>query len=503
VTRYTDASKERAKDAADMVEIVGARVELKRAGTNRYVGLCPFHDERTPSFGINPIEKVYYCFGCQASGDLFSFVMETEGVDFKGALELVAQRSGVTLELEAEPAGAVKARRSRERQLATVDRAASFYAAHLWSPAGRRVLALLQGRGLEEAILREFRVGVAPDLPDGLISAARKGGVTAGDLARAGLTIAEGTGVERDRFRNRIMFPVADWSGKVVGFGARRLREADRAKYINSPASELFRKKELLFGATQARKHAAHEQASVFVEGYIDVLALHQADVRNTVAPMGTSVTEEQIAVLRRLAPTVILIFDGDSAGRAAALKAGRLAVAGGLAVKAVMLPAGTDPAEIAAAGGRDAVLERLATAVSFARFEVESAIATAAMTTGEEIDAFLATVRPILAALVPGALREELIGRVAAVTGFAHDQVADWLPGAPEPVTESVERQRLHAAIRDASLRYTLDPAEFSNPLLRRTAEHVRTHPDDPAGSAPRDDADMVRLLTLLVATA
>ncbi len=503
MARYTDASKERVKDAADMVEIVGARVELKRAGTNRYVGLCPFHDERTPSFGINPVEKVYYCFGCQASGDLFSFVMETEGVDFKGALELVAQRSGVTLELEAEPAGAVKARRSRESQLATVDRAAAFYAAHLWSPAGRRVLAYLASRGLEEPILREFRVGVAPDLPDGLITAAGRGGVSTVDLGRAGLTIEEGTGVARDRFRNRIMFPVSDWSGKVVGFGARRLRETDRAKYVNSPASELFRKKELLFGATQARKHAAHEQTSVFVEGYIDVLALHQADVRNTVAPMGTSVTEVQIAVLRRLAPTVILIFDGDSAGRAAALKAGRLAAAGGLVVKVVMLPAGTDPADVAAADGRDAVLERLTTAVSFARFEVECAIAAAAMTTGEEVDAFLATVRPILAALAPGALREELIGRVAAVTGFAHDQVADWLPGAPEPVTESVERERLHAAIRDASLRYTLDPAGFSNPLLRRTAEHVREHPDDPAGSAPRDDADMVRLLTLLVATA
>ena len=331
MARYTDASKERVKDAADMVAIVGVRVELKRAGTNRYVGLCPFHDERTPSFGINPVEKVYYCFGCQASGDLFSFVMETEGVDFKGALELVAQRSGVTLELEAEPAGAVKARRSRERQLATVDRAAAFYAAHLWSAAGRRVLAYLASRGLEEAVLREFRVGVAPDLPDGLISAAGRGGVTAGDLGRAGLTIEEGTGVARDRFRNRIMFPVSDWSGKVVGFGARRLRETDRAKYVNSPASDLFRKKELLFGASQARKHAAREQASVFVEGYMDVLALHQADVRNAVAPMGTSVTEEQIVVLRRLAPTVILFFDGDNAGRAAALEAGRLAVAGGL----------------------------------------------------------------------------------------------------------------------------------------------------------------------------
>ena len=485
MARYTDASKERVKDAADMVAIVGARVELKRAGTNRFVGLCPFHDERTPSFGINPVEKVYYCFGCQASGDLFSFVMETEGVDFKGALELVAQRSGVTLELEAEPAGAVKARRSRERQLATVDRAASFYAAHLWSPAGRRVVAYLAGprpRGGDPA---GVPVGVAPDLPDGLISAARKGGVTAGDLARAGLTIAEGTGVERDRFRNRIMFPVADWSGKVVGFGARRLREADRAKYINSPTSELFRKKELLFGATQARKHAAHEQASVFVEGYTDVLALHQADIRNTVAPMGTSVTEEQIVVLRRLAPTVILFFDGDSAGRTAALKAGRLAVAGGLVVMVVMLPAGTDPADIAAAGGRDAVLERLATAVSFARFEVECAIADAKMTTGEEVDEFLATVRPILAALAPGALREELIGRVAAVTGFAHDQVADWLPGAQsaDPANDLADRERLHAAIRDASLRSTLDPDTFSNPLLRRTAAHVRAHPDDPTG--------------------
>jgi len=272
VALYTNESKDRVRDAVDFLELVSARTELRRAGPARYEGLCPFHDERTPSFGIDPAQKVYYCFGCQASGDVFTFVQETEGVDFKGALELLAERYGVELQREEEDPKEAERRRRRERLLELLSRTAAYYERYLWeSEEAARAREYLLGRGLEEAILREFRVGYAPSAWDRVLLASRRGGFSEQELYATGLaqrskenppsgrTLPAGGqagGRLYDRFRSRIMFPLADVRGRVLGFGARAMREQQRPKYLNTSDNDIYHKGSHLYGADLARAHA-------------------------------------------------------------------------------------------------------------------------------------------------------------------------------------------------------------------------------------------------------
>ena len=302
MARYTPDSKDRVRDAVDMVDLVGARTDLRRAGPNRLTGLCPFHDERTPSFGINPAEKVYYCFGCQASGDAFTFVMETEGVDFKGALELLADRFNVALELEQEDPQAAEQRKRRERLLELLERTAAFYVRQLWeSREAARARDYLAQRGLEEDALREFRVGYAPSAWDTVLNGSRRAGFGNRELYDAGLAQkSQQSGKIYDRFRSQIIFPLADARGRVRGFAGRTLggEGERRPKYVNSPESELFHKRRQVFAADLARSAAAKAGYVVAAEGYTDVIAMHQVGVRNTVGIMGTALTDDQISEL-------------------------------------------------------------------------------------------------------------------------------------------------------------------------------------------------------------
>ena len=227
---YTSESRDRVRDAIDFVELVSARTDLRRAGQNRYEGLCPFHEERTPSFGIDPTQKVYYCFGCQAAGDVFTFVQETEGVDFKGALELLADRCGVELEREQEDPREAERRRGREHLLELLARTSAYYERCLWdSDEAARSREYLLGRGLGEEILREFHVGFAPSAWDRVLTASLRGGFSEAELYATGLAQrSQQNGRPYDRFRSRIMFPLADIRGRVLGFGARKRRKRGR-----------------------------------------------------------------------------------------------------------------------------------------------------------------------------------------------------------------------------------------------------------------------------------
>ena len=361
---YTNDSKERVRDAVDMVDLVSSRVELKRAGANRLTGLCPFHEERTPSFGINPAEKVYHCFGCQASGDAFTFVMETEGLDFKGALEHLADRYKITLELEDEDPQAAEQRKRRERLLELLERTATYYVRQLWESAeAAKAREYLAGRGLNEATLREFRVGYAPSAWDTVLNASRRAGFGNRELYDAGLAQrSQSSGKIYDRFRSQIIFPLADARGRVRGFAGRTMGEDTgerrRPKYVNSPESELFHKGKTLFAADLARGPAAKAQSVVAAEGYTDVIAMHQAGIRNTVAIMGTALTEDQIGELARLAPEVRLALDADSAGQDAMLRAARVAAGRKppLRLRVVGLPPGDDPADLVQREGAEAI---------------------------------------------------------------------------------------------------------------------------------------------------
>ncbi|MEA2349505.1 MAG: primase, partial [Thermoleophilaceae bacterium] len=237
---YTKESIERVKDSIDMVQLVGARSDLRRVGT-RWVGLCPFHDERTPSFSVNAEHKLYHCFGCGESGDAIGFVQATEALDFPGAVELLADRYGVELKREDEDPKAEARRRRRERLLQLVERTTRYYERVLWeSGEAARAREYLAGRGLEEPILREFRIGYAPSAWDRVTVGAQRDGFKPDEIAAAGLGQRGRQGGFYDRFRGRIMFPLADARGRVLGFGARSLTDEQRPKYINTAENELY-----------------------------------------------------------------------------------------------------------------------------------------------------------------------------------------------------------------------------------------------------------------------
>jgi DNA primase len=386
MARIKEESKERVVAAADMVEVVSGRTQLRKVGS-RYSGRCPFHEERTPSFSVNAVDKLYYCFGCGAGGDLIKFVRETEQLDFAGAVEWLAERFRVQLEYEEASPQVEAARMRRDRLHALLDQAASFYERHLWeTEAGASVRAYLEGRRLGEKVCREFRLGLSPG--HGLAQKAEQKGFTREELRAAGLTNARGN----DYFPPRLMFPLADARGRVVGFQARKLREDDplRGKYVNSPEGELFHKSRMLYGLHLARTAIAKEERAVVVEGNTDVIALRQAGLEPVVASMGTALTEGQVKEFGRLTQLLYLCFDADAAGEAATLRGMDLAIAKGFDVRVVALPPGQDPAD--AAGAFE---ERLGSAVGYVlhRARLERERAPDRQTAYERVQAFLNSV--------------------------------------------------------------------------------------------------------------
>jgi DNA primase len=370
MSRIKDASVDEVKAAADMVSVVSTRSPLRKAGA-RYVGRCPFHEERTPSFSVNAVDKLYYCFGCGAKGDLITFVRETEQLDFAGAIEWLADRFNVQIEYEETSPEQDARRRRRERLLEVLEAAASFYERYLWdSQAGSLARDYLAGRGLGEEVCRQYRLGLAPG-GSTLTRKALERGFTRDELLAAGLGNRRGN----DYFFGRLLFPLADARGRVLGFQARKLREDDplKAKYVNSPEGELFRKGDLLYGLDRARAAIAKQERAVVVEGNTDVLALSQAGIEPVVASMGTALTERQLKELSRLTNRVWLCFDGDAAGETATLRGMELAAAQGLDVRVVALPAGFDPADLAE--GFDTRLGRAETYLGYrVRLEIERA---------------------------------------------------------------------------------------------------------------------------------
>ena len=370
MARLTDSSLEAVKAAADLVALAGARTQLRRQGA-RLVGRCPFHEERTPSFSVNPDRGFYHCFGCGKGGDAITFVRETEGLDFVQAIEWLAERFNVPLEYEDLSPRVEEERKRRERLFTLLDHAATFFERYLWeSQAGGQARDYLTGRGLGEQVCREFRLGLALGGTT-LLRKAVAAGFSHDELAAAGLLSRRGG----DYFSQRLMFPLADARGRVVGFQARRLREDDpvRAKYVNSPEGELFRKGSLFYGLHLARGAIAKEGRAIVVEGNTDVLALRQAGLEPVVAAMGTALTERQLKELARLAKRLFLCFDGDAAGEAATLRGMELAIEQGFDVRVVALPPGLDPADTA--GRFDELLARAESYLGYRmRLEIDRA---------------------------------------------------------------------------------------------------------------------------------
>lgn len=436
---YTEDSVERVRQAVDMVDLVQVKTELRRAG-GQFQGLCPFHDERSPSFSVNAADKVFHCFGCGEGGDLFKFVQLTEGVPFREAMELLADRYGVKLELAEEDPRAAEKRKQRERLLELLERTAAWYARRLWeSEEARESREYLLGRGLEEQHLREFRVGFAPSNWDAVLLASRRAGFSERELTDAGLARKGKNGQLYDYFRRRITFPLCDARGRVLGFGGRAVGADQQPKYVNSTDGPVYHKGKHLFGADVARAAAAKAGRVILCEGYTDVIAMHQAGLRNAVGLMGTSLTEDQVGELARLAPVVLLALDADSAGQEAMIRAAKVAAGRRIELRVVTLPAGKDPADLLReAEGAAGMRERVEGSVPFIRFRVERELAKGDLESGEGKDAVVEGLRPVFAQVPPSALRDELVGLAADRVGVAPDKFVQWLAAAPSGGTRT-----------------------------------------------------------------
>ena len=331
-------------------------VQLKKRGRS-WVGLCPFHPEKTPSFTVSPEKGMYYCFGCQAGGNAFTFLMEHEKIAFPDAVRTLGQRVGVDVP-DREPADLA----DPNAPLYLANRMAAEFYRRLLQDSAEAAAAreYLAGRGVGAESQAAFMLGWAPESWDALLGEAKRQGVGEDALQRAGLVArSEKTGGLFDRFRGRVMFPIRSVGGKVVGFSGRRL-DAEEPKYLNTGDTAVFAKGRMLFNLDQARPPIRRAGAAVVVEGNFDVVALAGAGFRNVVAPLGTAFTEEQSRILKRYTSTAYLAYDGDAAGQRSAFKAADMLLAAGVAARVVLLPRGKDPASLVAEGGAGAFGERL-----------------------------------------------------------------------------------------------------------------------------------------------
>jgi DNA primase catalytic core len=494
MARIKDSSVETVKAAADIVALVEPYTRLRKSGA-RYVGLCPFHQEKTPSFGVTPDRGTFKCFGCGEGGDAITFVEKKENLDFVGAIEWLADRFGVELEYEETSPEQDRLRKRRERLFQVLDRAATFYERYLWeSESGTFARDYLASRGLGEQICREFRLGLAPG-GAALTRGALEQGYSRDELADAGLSNRRGN----DYFARRLLFPLADARGRVRGFQARRLLDDDalQAKYVNSPEGDLFRKGDLLYGLDLARPAIAKGDHAVIVEGNPDVIALRQAGFEPVVAAMGTALTEAQLRELSRLTRRVSLCFDADAAGQDATLRGMELAAAQGFDIRVVSLPAGTDPAD-----DPTTFESRLAQAKSYLRHRVE-----AEWVRDSDRQRYFKRVEEILNAAPDSPDRNE-------AWRFANDKLGLTVPiraarGRPSERSESVkvldaEQRRERRALAgvvvhpDATrdLLSLIPPEHFDVELHRR----VRGHLLEPTGHA---DRELVTILAELDALA
>ena len=396
------------RDRADVVAVIGEHVQLKKAGVN-WKGLCPFHQEKSPSFNVNSSKHSFYCFGCHKGGDVFSFLMEFQGKSFSEVVRELAERVGIAIP-ERPMSAEEQARRSERSRLLDVNAvAAAFYRERLQH--GDEGRAYLDSRGIGPQVADAFQLGLAPDAWDGLVRhlesrhAALEPALTVGLVSRR----QNGKG-HYDRFRHRVMCPVILPAGEIVGFSGRTLvkNDPETPKYLNSPESLVYKKSQLLFGLHAARPSFARRGRALLVEGNFDVIALHQAGFTETVAPLGTALTAEQVETLRRLAPAVVVCLDGDKAGRAAALRAIPILQAAGVTTRVVALPDGEDPDSFVRGRGAKALEDLIAGAMPAVNYFLDQLW----FRTDRSADARAAALReaaPLIAAM-PDALKRDLV---------------------------------------------------------------------------------------------
>jgi DNA primase len=424
---------------ADIVEVVGARVTLKRAGSN-YKGLCPFHGEKTPSFTVSPSKGFYHCFGCSAHGTAIGFLMAYDNLEFPEAVEALAEMMG--LEVPRESTGAPERKDDNDELYALLREADQIYRAALRS--SDKAIAYLKKRGIDGPTAGRFGIGYAPDAWDTVLAQLGTSDVRIAKLMQAGLVVTNESGRRYDRFRDRIMFPIRNTRGQVLGFGGRVL-ESGEPKYLNSPETPVFRKGHELYGLHEARQNPGRPKQIIVVEGYLDVASLVQFGVEYAVATLGTAMTTENLRRLSRLTDRIVFCFDGDAAGRAAALRAMETALpfgGGAVDIRFLLLPEKDDPDTFVRANGADAFRALTAGAVALPDFFVDELDKRIDFKSTGGRARFDVSAKPLLRRLPEGSYRETILEALRSKMGLPLDSFRRLMEDAPALVVP----QQTHA---------------------------------------------------------
>ena len=454
----------------DIVEVIGDYVPLRRAG-REYVALCPFHDERTPSFTVSPAKQMFYCFGCQVGGDVFTFVMKKEGWTFPEAVAHLARRAGVTLPERPLSPGQRRVRDRQEQLARVLAAAAAFFRQVLRSPAGEAARRYLEERGLPEPLWDRYGLGYAPAGWDGLVRALEQRGVPGAWLAEAGLAQPRPGGGYYDRFRHRVMFPIADPRGRVVGFGGRSL-DGQEPKYLNTPETPLFNKRRLWYGLDWSRPRLRETGTAVVVEGYMDAIAVDRAGVGYAaVASLGTSLSEEQVDLLARYVQQVIIAYDADAAGQRATMRGLAMFADAGVEVRVAQLPPGRDPDDVVRREGPEALRQILEAAVPVVEYRFRQVMAAVDTATPRGRAQAVAELAPWLARVGHPVERAEYVRRYAVALGL--DEAVLWQ-----------EVRRASRALRDAAARAGRRAGGNNVQAVRHTNRRVPVE-EVPAGVA------------------
>ncbi|HVF68788.1 MAG TPA: DNA primase [Pyrinomonadaceae bacterium] len=480
--RYPQTFIEDLRRQADIVRVINDYVTLKKKGTN-WMACCPFHQEKTPSFSVNPSKNIFYCFGCSKGGSVFNFVMEVEGLSFPEAVRVVAEKSGVPLPELVDDRRFEAKKKESDEVIQLNAWALEFWERQLGEETAeaRAAREYVEGRGLTQETVKTFRLGYAPNSWDALGIYLKGKGASIGEIERSGLVVKKEQGGYYDRFRGRLIFPVMDAQGRPVAFGARAMRPGDEPKYLNSPETAAYTKGRHLFGLNVSRDEIRRKKFAILVEGYLDLIVPFQHGVRNAVASLGTALTNEQAKLLGRFARKVVVNYDGDRAGINAAKRAIEVLLPEDFEAKVLVLPDGTDPDEFVRARGVEEYNKRRGAAVPHIQFVLEQAVASRNLRNPaqkaeavEEVLPFVRAVRrPVekreyfdmmmdALRVEEKGLRRELWKTVSArdsgTSAAAHDVKKSVVRAETQPPTVA-EQRLLELLVHDAELRRAVLP--------------------------------------------
>ena len=457
---------------ADIVEVVGARVTLKRAGSN-YKGLCPFHGEKTPSFTVSPSKGFYHCFGCSAHGTAIGFLMAYDNLEFPEAVEALAEMMG--LEVPRESSGVPERKDDNEELYELLREADQIYRAKLRS--SDKAIAYLKKRGIDGPTAGRFGIGYAPDAWDTVMQQLGTSDARIAKLMQAGLLSANDSGRRYDRFRDRIMFPIRSARGQVIGFGGRVL-ESGEPKYLNSPETPVFRKGHELYGLYEARQNPGRPKQIIVVEGYLDVASLVQFGVEYAVATLGTAMTTENLRRLSRLTDRIVFCFDGDAAGRAAASRAMETALpfgGGNVDIRFLLLPEKDDPDTFVRSQGADAFRALAASAVALPDFFVAELDKRVDFKSTGGRGRFDVSAKPLLRRLPEGSYREAILDALRAKMNLSADLFQQLMGDAPALVVEQPRQSHASGVNRKTAVQKVINLALHYPSAAAKTGDAAR----------------------------